>query len=1473
MEKRKKYEDAKDEILRQAKLKGIGIRELKMEFSKASTLKRADCRRKMQSLGFKVDDLNDEVLNALLAGLEDGGSGNIMADKLVGLFEHEIGEDQMACEVPEMEDDDASEKLHQEGVLQVQLHGATDLVFDQKLRSAANRKISFPALAFDERERAARRKLAVSILDENPDLATSLRLLSFASDLLPHRSFPSHQMAAAFSTRSSSPTPVRDFYSMLESRYAALHHDNARDATSEATTSPLPSQPAFPVRMPPPVPQADPYLLTTDHRAEVLHTTKQMQELERKRAEKLARLQRLKQKALGDIQQTMALPRLIGGRKSGSSFAHCVDCGERVPVSGRTASTSSTTETFTCGGSSCVNVFCRECYTTLPQQSKLCGDCFSNERIPCEVVGERLRAVLIDKIGRSESQRVRLEEIFREFDVDQSGKLSYDEFSHALAQLRIQPPLTQGQTQFLLNQFDTNGDGEVSFAEFTGWIVHDRIWDSSLEDKLGASFGIEDAVNSIVIPLRDEIIDAAFSVFSQSTSISTWTHTINSLNEKVTLASKASVEQLTPIYQRVRVVRGDEDGSSVLQQLFERFDADHTGEMDSNEFIAFLSAFGVQADQDDVPILMNRIRANSTEVHDRQTLTVEVLTSFFDRVGSRSTLSGRKSPYHTRYIPALLSRVYQVVEADPSTRDGLVKLLCQLSWSMSPLDAQHLSHRLRRQFSILLEAGEVLRLAKVLCFDDEFVSVPSPTTSEPNATRTVLRRSCEALLEMFLSNSHGLATATTHFDLTDISQQLASIVGANFVSSSLTTIWQQMFGADVASSIDQRDFLARLAAAGALQLEVHGLQMDADDIQRRMVAKLFVSFALDALRLELHGSDDRGHISGVVSCATTSLLLRYPQIVEVERAWARGLLSLMRFSQGEQRYLVTVAVDDARHLVVRATDPEFKTVADFLLQPDDYMYESIATHLPQLRQQQGTRSSREDRLSNGMLVTSAFHPTLHAALEAFITRLRVSTVASASTGSGSSLTAPLIPFLTLVESDEFVTALRGILTEIPLPFFWSVTHESLDFSIDIDCLIAKSPQPTKDPSFVQLVADVLSKHRTISAAGRALFSMVLNTSSSLTVRFDVVGSKNRVVMSWEAFSASLAGLHDMYAVIQLRPQDEIFSTGVVPAGAVGAATWNFEQAVLLKEPEACNLRIDRPVVYTDTVKVSSIEGVSTAGSPRVVFVDASDKGPAHFVIVTVRKAVASTGSAGVGGGRHPQLYCTAYDPLTSCDYTVEGYPADLSLDFFNAAVNPDFEAEWRAMLHKMRLGISLTPTLAIKVYSRQTKADQLVGECEVTVASAIARDGHLFHEVAALKHPTKLGVTAGRVQLTFSFDATKASDAIAAAAASSIASTRPRRVSSLAAPTAPISVIVPPDNSLQLQQEFEGKLRDLRAQLQSAEQARAEAGEHVKSLKRQLQQAAVMSNTAVDEEAVRWKRELEQALRHQAELQEEKDTR
>lgn len=1451
MERRKKYEDAKDEILRQAKIKGIGIRELKMEFAKFSQLNRADCRRKLQGLGFKVDDISDDRLNLLLNGLEN--SGKINTDKLVEMFENEISEDQLICEVPEIEDDDPAEKLHQEGVLQVKLHGANDLVFDQKLRKLENRKVVLPGIKFDLCEIRLRQELATKIFEENPTIARTLRKFGSLSSLV--RNKPHSEQTLSFPSITEISNPVESFYCLLDARYGEVQRGENNAVIRETQLQPLLSQPSYARQVSMSVLAEYDNSRSVAHQTECLHTTSQMQTLEQKRAEKLTRLQNMKQQALGDTKQTMALPRLIGGRKSGSSLARCIDCGERVQIAGRASSSSK--ESFACNGSSCGNVFCSTCFSTLPASAKLCDHCFKNEYVPEVVFGDRLRLALIDKIGTSETQRAQLEDLFREFDVDHSGKLSPDEFSRALFRLHIQPPLTTDQTRFLLNQFDTNQDGEVSFAEFKSWILHDHVWDRDISER--ANGNVEDVLSTVIIPACNDIIEAAMRAIELVSTTNQWSYTSSSLSAKPTLSTGVPIEQGAIFFNRVVAIRGDEDSSRVIKQLLDRFDTDRTGDIDKNEFADLLLSFGIQAEPADVHVMMKRINFYACKEHNHHhqlSISIETLTAFINDLSSRSELQQYTSRLKVNEVASILTKICKMLNTSSSMREKVLAALSCLEWSMESKAAVRLCHYLRHECTIEVDPTDILRLAKTLCFDDTFLTEPDQTSStsldsSKTGTRTTFRRSVDILLGMLLSNTLGLTSSVATFNLNTVVHELEQSFSTIFAGLSIDTIWRKITGVDGSSMIDQREFMERLVTLGLSLSSGEGVQLSEDNDKtqqmRRLVTKLMLSLALDAMRVELQdGSQSVDH--GNVTQSLMTIVFRYSKILDMERQWARGLSSAVRFSNGDQRFLVSLSINQERCLVIRATDPMVKSVADFILQPCEYSYANISTQLPQIVQTNNSQA----------LVTYTFYPQLNAAIFALIGRLRIYVI------SGSVSISAFIPFLSLVEEDEFVSTVRGLLVEISPPFFFAVTPESLDFSIDIDCLLSAFPSSSAVPSFVQRVADVINTLRSTSAAARAFYSTVVNTSSSLSVRFDIVGRKNRVVLDWSEFQGYLAGLQDTYAVVQVLPQGDVFSTCVAPAGVVGATAWDFERAVLLKEPLTCDLRIDRPIVYTDTVKVATVNGPNGA---KTAFVGTGGRGPAHFVVVTARKAVVSTSSVSTTNQKKSRLYCTAYDPWTSCDYAVEGYPDNWSADFFNPTVNPDFELQWQELLRNMYLGISLTPTLSIKVYSKQLKVDQLVGECEVTVASAIARDGHLFEASAALKHPTRSGVTTGRVRLTFSFDATKASDAIAAADQS--APTRTRLSPRIDTPSIPINVTVSQDNTVQLQQEFDVKLRDLRAQLQVAEQARNDSNETVKMLKRQLQQAASAANSALGEEATKWKRELEQILRDQ----EDKDKR
>ncbi|CAK5164317.1 unnamed protein product [Aphanomyces euteiches] len=160
------------------------------------------------------------------------------------------------------------------------------------------------------------------------------------------------------------------------------------------------------------------------------------------------------------------------------------------------------------------------------------------------------------------------------------------------------------------------------------------------------------------------------------------------------------------------------------------------------------------------------------------------------------------------------------------------------------------------------------------------------------------------------------------------------------------------------------------------------------------------------------------------------------------------------------------------------------------------------------------------------------------------------------------------------------------------------------------------------------------------------------------------------------------------------------------------------------EPKECCRRADRPVVYVDTQPI--LGKPDSTGENLIPFTvvsnpESKNRGNAsppkfHFVVISVRKTVPRTNVKST-------LYCTAYDPSTASDYEVVGTPEDWSLDYFDPDKNKTFATDWAKLLTQLRLGRTITPKLLIRVYNKQPKSDQLIGETEVSVSSMMAREG------------------------------------------------------------------------------------------------------------------------------------------------------
>lgn len=1477
-DKRRKFEDAKEELLNLTKTKGIGLREMKIEFAKMTGIKKSEYRRKMLALGFKTDEISDEKINVLFSGLEDGSNGCITSEKLLNMFEAEIEEDHMACEIPEVEDDNVPEKLHQEGILNIELRGAKDLLMNNQHEHTSSRKwqpkVMFPPVAYSAGENSLRRQLAADIYLQNMSLNYHLAGFLKRSGLTAGSFNKQNRTAAILQEQmrlQQMSSPVEFFFDLLETQFVASKRNLAlAEATQDSVSttnwvsSPLASR----------VPMSSAGGTATNrfNRAPIvstplmLHKTDRMKELEKKRSEKLAFLQKKKQNSLGDKQKTSALPRLIGGRKSGSNHVLCIECGCRILVAGRRdLSSDGSSECVTCGGSNCMNVFCKYCYLVLPEGKKLCEDCFEHELVPPEKFGEELRAILIEKIGSSDQQLEMMTKTFQSFDKDNSGTLDSSEFEQGLLLLNIQPPLSDDQRMFLMTQFDTNCDGVISFDEIKDWLVKNQVWkpsvDNSYEILLSPHCGSKTVVQNqhdIVSSALDYLINTAFDAVVFSSSTAAWVRTDNATSTtsvrvwtESNIAREGRSEIGFLIFQKAMnlpLSDGlDEDesvGSDAVQRIFDRFDADGSGKIDLDEFMSLLSTLGLHLTATDARLLMHRVEA-SNEINE--------LLDFSEFMAYIEKITQLQQPQIERVelcdLARILIQIDETLAKDSQKREQLREILLQLQWNMRETDLISCCKQIRREIGIFVEVEDLQRLTNAFLFRDFNSLVPAKTsiTNEPNAkvdksieVNTKLTNSGDTLA--FLVDSPSLLSHMRAFDVQIVCDQVATHLENQTSTRNIESIWKSVFGLELGEFIDQRDFLDVLFRAGFDYRPVSA----ADESIRMLTTRVIISIALDALRCESGVGFANDEWSGYVTFSLFTVLLRRSQINEIETKFGQALNNILRLAQGHQSVLVSVALEE-RNLVVRAKDPVFKFEMDYTLSEQEYTRPTLINQLYDgaRRALSSTNGSREEVFTANPygLITENNLPQLHDAITALLSRLRISTT-DHPTNQG------IAQYLTLVESKQFVLTLREHLAQARLPFFWSVSCRVLDFAIDGDYLAQLNC-----PSFLQVVAQAITKK---TATSRALLATLKHVTSSLIVRYEVIGKNITFTSTWADLQALLSGRQDTYAIIEVRPQGDATTTRIDRTGGNGSPSWNFKWDIFLKEPELCDQRVDRTVVFTDTVKVSSApNGDSTR---KIAFLPNDQKtSNSTFLIVNVRKALPSNRN------EQPRLYCTAYDPFTSCDYSVEGYPANWSVDFFNSSENPDFERQWQELLKAMSLGMTLTPKIVVKVFNKQQKTDHLLGECEVAITSAIAHEGFVFDDWFALQHPIDHTKITGYINMAFHFDVKNSNDRDEPISVPCVMPVEVRidQITSEVTEAPRKQQPTPNDGNAYK------RIQDLEKALELSENIKLEAQEQAKNLKTQLQQLSLSVSANVDSELIKWKRKLDQANREKMIQQED----
>ncbi|TMW55975.1 hypothetical protein Poli38472_008623 [Pythium oligandrum] len=1434
VEKRRRFEDAKDELLAQAKSKGIGLRELKLEFAKSGIVKKADIRRKMVAVGFKPDELSDEKINVIFSGLDDSNSGAINSDRILNMFEAEIQEDHAACEIPEIEDDEVPQKLHQEGELSIELRGAKGLSLNSAtpLQSGSKRKVHLPLIEYSSAEKKFRQKLAMQMCEKDPVLAGDLSLIRRKTGWLP----PGATFSASKSSskRVVSNCPFEKLYTLLNGEYDTLRSAQKEIAADEeAIRSVVSVNPTLEklgdIRR---KSTSLPIAVST------FHKTDKMQKLETKRALRLVRLQKRKQEALGNRMKTADLPRLIGGHKSGSSHVPCVDCGVRAHVPDLNAKPSSPPSSYMCSGANCTSVLCSSCYLSLPHGKKLCEECFEHELVPVEVFGGQLRAILIEKLGSSGSDRSRVESLFHTLDTDDSGVLSADEFSQALQTLGIQPPLSDEQQRSLFVQFDTDGNGEISLSEFKDWVTKGQVWQPNDNENRFVGSKTTDAMGDVISPLLEYLINAACDAATMSDSLTSWVTTRNTTRTHTLRIGAVSDpdknrrnEVGAVLYQRVVGLENTVVGGSTgdarstdhdIEQLFQRHDVDQSGMIDQSEFERLLSALGLVVTTEDAQLLLYRLEMSS----DRNGLVdLREFRTYIQRIST-----GVKYTSGSSELVHLLSGIDFVVKGDTSKRETVQEILQQLHWNMRRSEKLEVCRHLRA-LGMTVTSGGLQRLMNALHFREVSPGEDRSSTLQEEVNGQDERlgvKSCGDVLNaiLFTAPSDVIADLKA-FSPMNVCRQIKVHVDSLTKTASIESIWRSVFELTPSHSMDQRDFIDKMMSTG---FTVTTTLPEGQALMRRLITKLHLALCLDALRSE--GVQDEEVYSDVVTFKVFTMMIRREQIDEFEIQFAQGLTNYLRLCRGGQQYMVTVALERDL-LVLRAVDPVFKYEMDFTLSPGEYTRAALQqlseTVWPCNRQNASTRERQLVTTPSG-LITAICFPQMHEALRTLVSRLRVAFLETADARRC------ITPFLTLVESDVFVQELRGQLERAKLPFFSSVSPTTLELSVDGALLAQRNRR-----SFQQYVAEILYS----KATAKALLSFIKFTHSSLEVRYEIVGQDGAFDASWQDLQALLAGHQHTFAVLELRPQGDVFATAVDRRGGNDAPKWNFKTSVVLREPELSDHRIDRPVIYTDTVKISSLPDGSS--SKPVTFSPVNGQA-GHFVILNVRKAVPEK------HGDRPRLYCTAYDPFTSSDYAVKGYPANWSVDFFNHAVTPDYEDKWNELIKTMQLGPTLTPKVLVRVFNKRGKRDLLVGECEISVSSAIAHEGYVFDDWFTLldaKVPTE---TRGAINMAFQFNAKKSIpiDGIM---------------------LKPLEVVDERPAQITAPHPAESRLRELEHALLTTDKAKHEAEEQAKSMRQRLQQLTAAQSSANDEEVSKWKKKLDHVRKEQEDQQRAHDDR
>ncbi|ETW03497.1 hypothetical protein, variant 1 [Aphanomyces invadans] len=1279
----RQFENLKDEMLAHARAKGIGYREVKREFANAGALRKADFKRRMMNLGFKMDEMSDDKVLILFNGMDKDKSNTIQADELLDCFMLDIEEDRIASVVPEKEDEEVPEKVNQEGTLEVHVIGGKDLQ-SAEIKQHTLPLLTLPSVSFSSKEALRHDTCALEILEEKPALLQDLHVAFLHALNVTDATF--HKRIQELVAKYKQPkqkvnprgpkkklirhdtTPVQQFFDLVQARLdalaAATNSNNSPPKEKQASDVRKPFNwanleatdtcgPAVVVRLP-----------TTEQK--LLHSSPYMQALETKRWTMFHQICQRKAQVFGDKQRQANLPRLIGGRKSGTNTVHCSDCNRTIVVSGKQD------HDHMCMAQGCVNLFCAPCYEKMAANDKFCDDCYLHENGNIEVLGMQLRTMLMSKLAATDVQLEALDQIFHSLDENHSGDLSRDEFVHLLDKLRMHPPLTPNQIDGVFEELDVDNNGSLSFEEFKMWLLgRESMWSPRVPDDSGEDIAIP--IHELLSPTREAIVhdkkSAGLVTFVQSVVDDMVTDACGMSTRSPWLFNSQPIEKREfdkqlerehVLFQRlgtIQLMDNTMDDTGGIAKLFSKFDVNGDGSIEIDELSYLVQSIGLTASPVDLRLLAHRLRRE-----DDGTIHLADFVTFLQRT----------TPSHER---ALLDKIIELEH------------LCK-EHRIQEADVKHIL----RNFYIGMDTHELAWMAKQLhdligwtvdlSMLQRIALVCTPCIFDTNDSKVVCAG--DVLLALF-SAPAGFAGSLASYSIQAVSDAIQHLFKIESPDVEEDLEWEKL-GQLPQAEMPQAKFVECLLR--------RGLKLVGDSLG--IESQVCVALALDTLRYR----EGVGHtmFSSTVTRGLFTSLSRYSTLTALEQQMRHILQQMARVGSGQQFYqtVITRGSSPDEALKVYVIDPSVHQVMMHAFHESDFSVNGVALFADNV-------AAAMNPFQRGV-VHDLWYPELNTYFLGLLKRFRILYTEDKKT-----------PSLAFLESDALVAKLRSVFSSYRVPFFWTVSAASLQISVDHAAL---------DQSKLRLLPCVIQSILKFSA----IASFLRQIHSTIRVQIEVIDKPLSMWMSWSEFKSCLAGLQNAYTFVQLLPQGDIFHT---PHDVGGGCTpqWNFSTKVTVAEPKECIHRTDRPVVYVDTQPI--LGKPDSTGENLIPFTTLTklnssknkqhskgEKNPTlHFVVLSVRRTVPKSSDK-------PTLYCTAYDPITASDYEVVGTPTNWPVNFFDPDVNKNYEAEWLAMLGNLKLGRTITPKLFIRVYNKQPRSDQLIGETEVSVASMMAREGY-----------------------------------------------------------------------------------------------------------------------------------------------------